>query len=70
MVRRLLFAMAIALIFGGGLAFGQSPIHVGTNVQVSKAHEKYSMGEIWLSADPVDPKHLQVRPRTKTPGGT
>jgi hypothetical protein len=58
MVRRLLFAMAIALVFGGGLAFGQSPIHVGTNVQVSKAHEKYSMGEIWLSADPVDPKHL------------
>jgi hypothetical protein len=55
---RIIFAIGVALIFGGGGAFAQTAIHVGANVQVSKAHEKYSMGEIWLSADPVDANHL------------
>lgn len=36
----------------------QSPIHIGENIQVSKAHSNYSLGEVLLSADPVDPNHL------------
>jgi hypothetical protein len=33
-------------------------IHVGPNVQVSKAQEKRPMREVQVSADPTDPNHL------------
>ncbi len=33
-------------------------VHVGPNVQVSIAHDNYSLGEVLLSADPTDPNRL------------
>jgi hypothetical protein len=50
--------LAVALA-SACVAQAQSPaIHVGPNIQVTKALENYSMGEITLAADPVDPNHL------------
>src|SRR6266853_480035 len=57
MFKLLSMAVFIAILFAMD-AMGQERIVVGPNVQVSKAHGNYAMGEVLLSADPTDPNRL------------
>jgi hypothetical protein len=54
-----LVCLCTGLFIERGTALAQSPsIRVGPNVLVSGAHQKYSMGEVLVTADPEDPNRL------------
>jgi hypothetical protein len=60
-MKKTVFAIALmtAAAATSPAVFAQTgSIHVGANVQVSKAQEKLYMREIWVSADPTDSSHL------------
>src|SRR6266404_858994 len=52
-----LYIVALYIVESPASAQDKS-IHVGPNVLVSVAHQKYSMGEVLLAADLEDPNHL------------
>jgi hypothetical protein len=59
MNRQLMFYTLLLVLASKNMAHGQaSHIQVGFNVNVSRAHEGYSIGEVLLSSDPTDANRL------------
>jgi hypothetical protein len=59
MNRPVFFCVALLVLAGQAIAHAQvSQILVGPNVHVSRVHERYSIGEVLLSSDPVDANRL------------